>query len=268
MRLYKPRDGYRTRTGAQFVGPTIEYFLPAAPAGAVSIEILDPAGAVVNTFSSSMAAPGAGRGGRGGGRGGGAGAGDVAGDPDDAMMAGRGGRGGGAPPARVTKDAGLNRFVWNVQHQNGFGAPPGAYQVRLTVDSKSLTQPFNVLIDPRLAAEGLTAADIREQFEHNTRMAAMVTEVSQLVSRVRDAQTKLSADPGSAMLTRVNAIAAKLLTEPVRYGKPGLQAHISYLAGMTRSSDQKIGRDAIARYAVLRKELDALAAEAAQVTGK
>ena len=70
------------------------------------------------------------------------------------------------------------------------------------------------------------------------------------------------------MASRVNALAAKLLTEPVRYGKPGLQAHISYLAGMTRGADQKIGRDAIARHAVLRKELDALLAEAEQVLGR
>ena len=57
------------------------------------------------------------------------------------------------------------------------------------------------------------------------------------------------------------------MTEPVRYGKPGLQAHITYLAGMTANVDQKIGRDAIERYQVLKKELDALLAEADQVLG-
>ena len=60
---------------------------------------------------------------------------------------------------------------------------------------------------------------------------------------------------------RVNAIAAKLFTPPVRYGKPGLQAHITYLAGMTANIDQKIGRDAIERYEVLRKELNQIRAE-------
>ena len=168
----------------------------------------------------------------------------------------------------MTKVPGVNRFVWNVQHQNGFGSPPGTYQVRLTAGGKTLTQPFTVLIDPRLAAEGLTAADIKEQFDHNVKMAAMTAEVNRLVGRVREAQKKFAADPSSAMASRVNALAAKLLTEPVRYGKPGLQAHISYLAGMTRGADQKIGRDAIARHAVLRKELDALLAEAEQVLGR
>jgi hypothetical protein len=185
------------------------------------------------------------------------------------MMEGRPGRGGGAPASRVTKNAGVNRFVWNVQHQSGLGMPPGAYQARLTVDGKAITQPFTVLVDPRLAVEGVTAADIREQFEHNLKMRAMVAEVNQLVGRVREAQSKLRAsDPNSEMLKRVDAVAAKLLTEPVRYGKPGLQAHISYLAGMTTGADMKIGRDAIARHAVLRKELDAVRTEVDQVLGK
>jgi hypothetical protein len=57
------------------------------------------------------------------------------------------------------------------------------------------------------------------------------------------------------------------MTEPVRYSKPGLQAHITYLASMTANVDQKIGRDAIERYAVLKKELDDLRAEADRVLG-
>ena len=57
------------------------------------------------------------------------------------------------------------------------------------------------------------------------------------------------------------------MTEPVRYGKPGLQAHITYLASMTANVDQKIGRDAIERYAVLKKELDQARAEFERIHG-
>ena len=131
--------------------------------------------------------------------------------------------------------------------------PPGQYQVRLKTGNVNLTQPFNVLIDPRVAADGVTLADLQEQFEHNMRMRDLVATVNQLATRVREAQRKSPND------TRVSALAAKLLTEPVRYGKPGLQAHITYLAGMTANVDQKIGRDAIERYQVLKKELDASA---------
>jgi len=163
----------------------------------------------------------------------------------------------------------MNRFVWNVQHQSGLGAPPGQYQARLKVDTTTLTQAFNVLIDPRLAAEGLTAADLREQFEHNLRMRELVASVTQTVARVREAQGKLRGAAGAEPETtkRVEAVAAKLLTEPVRYGKPGLQAHVNYLAGMTAGVDQKIGRDAIERYGVLKKELDAIRAELDKLLG-
>jgi len=58
-----------------------------------------------------------------------------------------------------------------------------------------------------------------------------------------------------------------LLSEPVRYGKPGLQAHITYLASMTANVDQKIGRDAVERYAVLKKELDELRVEVDRLVG-
>jgi hypothetical protein len=46
-----------------------------------------------------------------------------------------------------------------------------------------------------------------------------------------------------------------------------LQAHITYLSGMTARGDQKVGRDALARYQVLRKELDAAIVELNKALG-
>jgi photosystem II stability/assembly factor-like uncharacterized protein len=261
VQLLKPRAGYRTRVAPAVLGPNIEYYLPAGAAGAVTIEILDATGKAINSYNSET--PVAAGGGRGrGGAGAGAGAQE---DPDAAPQ----GRGRGGPPPRVTKNAGLNRFVWDVRHNAGITAPPGPYQARLTVGTTTLTQPFTVLIDPRVAADGVTVADLKEQFDHNMRMREMVTAVNAVVSRVRDAQAKLRNASGAdaEKAKRVDAIAAKLLAEPVRYGKPGLQAHITYLAGMTANVDQKIGRDAIERYAVLKKELDAVRAEVDRVLG-
>ena len=165
----------------------------------------------------------------------------------------------------------MNRFVWDVRNQSGITAPPGSYQVRLRVGSFAQTQPFTVLIDPNVAADGVSVADLKEQFEHNLRMRQLVAEAGQLATRVRDLQTKLRGGGSDGEKTSqagmVDAIAARLFTEPVRYGKPGLQAHITYLAGMTAGTDQKIGRDAVERYAVLRKELDGLRAELDKVGG-
>jgi hypothetical protein len=105
----------------------------------------------------------------------------------------------------------------------------------------------------------VTLADLQEQFEHNMRVRALVSSVNQLVTALREAENKSPND------MRLRALSAKLLTEPVRYGKPGLQAHVNYLASMTANVDQKIGRDAIERYQELKKEFDALQAEANRI---
>jgi len=223
----------------------------------VVLEILDEKGTVINSYNSETPLP---RGGRGGG-----GASDTGPDDPDAPA----GRRFGPPPPRVTKTAGLNRVIWDVRNKEGVIVPPGHYQARLKIGSTSLTEGFNLAIDPRVAEDGVTLADLQEQFEHNMRMRELVTGVNQLVTRVREAQTKMrnAATSDGEMSAKVSALAAKLLSEPVRYGKPGLQAHITYLASMTANIDQKIGRDAIERYAVLKKEFDAISAEVDRVLG-
>ncbi|HUF68059.1 MAG TPA: hypothetical protein VMM79_05345 [Longimicrobiales bacterium] len=254
--LYRPRDGYRTRTGTNILGPNIDYHLPGPPTVGVSIDILDTAGAVVNSYrstSGTAAAAGRGRGGDAGAMGG----------------RGRGGRGGSGAAPSVTPDAGHNRFVWNAMHSNGLFAPPGAYHVRLTVGNRTFTQPFNMVIDPRLEAEGISAADLREQFDHNTRMRAMVEEVNALVQRVRNEQTRLEGGAGqdAQRKRQIDALVDQLVAGPVRYSAPGLRDHIQYLAGMTSRGDQKVGNQATERYAVLRSELDRIRAEVDRLLG-
>ena len=257
VQLFKPRDGYRTRVSPANLGPMVEYYLPGVPSGPVIIEILDMKGNVLNSYNSdTLPARGA--------RGPGAAAETQTDDPDAAPA----GRRFAAPPPRVTKNAGINRFVWDVRHQAGPTLPPGPYQVRLKTGAVTLTEALTVLIDPRVAEDGVTVADLKEQFEHNMRMRELVTSVNQLVTRVRDGQTKLRGGGNdSEGLNSLNVIASKLMTEPVRYGKPGLQAHITYLASMTANVDQQIGRDAVERYAVLKKELDQLRAEVDRLLG-
>ena len=248
--LFKPRNGYRTRVSPTVLGPVVDYYLPfIMPEKPVLIEILDSKGAVLNSYNSDAPAMRGGRGSQGANE-------SQATDPDAAPTR------RASPPPRVTKVAGMNRFAWDVRNQAGVTVPPGQYQVRLKSGAVTLTQPLNVLIDPRVAEDGVTLADLQEQFEHNMRMRELVNEVNQLVARVRDAQNKLRDNPSSdAASSALATVSAKLLTEPVRYGKPGLQANITYLASMTANVDQKIGRDAIERYAELKKELDAVKAE-------
>jgi photosystem II stability/assembly factor-like uncharacterized protein len=262
--LYKPRDGYRTRTSAHLLGPSIDYYLPASVSGSVIVEILDSAGTVVSSYNSDAPAGGGsgrGRGGRGGAPQAAPGTAPMTTsmEPPDPESSG-GGRGRGGPPPRATKMAGHNRLVWDGGTSLGLPAVPGAYQARVKAGDWSATQPFNLLIDPRLAAEGLTVADLKEQHDHNMRMRELAAAAGQLLSRVRTALN----NPDSAKAASARGIYEKLVNTPegVRYNKPGLQAHITYLARMTTGVDQKIGRDAIERYQVLKKEIDALKAQA------
>ncbi|GAB1344842.1 hypothetical protein MASR1M101_39690 [Gemmatimonas sp.] len=260
--VFRPRDGYRTTTGQSFLGPTVDYYLASAPSDTVRIEILDAAGKTVNSFKSGVAPVQAPRRRFG-----------EDDDPDESMMAGRGGRvpamATGPTLNLVTKNAGMNRFVWNVQHQNGLGAPPGQYTARITVGSDTKTVPLRVRIDPRLAADGTTEADLQAQFAHNVKLREMVAEVNALLARVRTAETKYKGATGAAADTakQVKEVSETLNTQPIRYGKPGLQAHITYLAGMTARADQKVGQDAVERYAYLRKELEAAKAKLDKAIG-
>ena len=165
---------------------------------------------------------------------------------------------------RCERDASNRRMVplSEVERLRG-GPPPVKTGTRLSARNRISGVVRHV------KADGVTAADLKEQFEHNRRTRQLVTDVNQLVVRVRGAQSKLRNATGAdaEKAKQVEAIAAKLLTEPVRYGKPGLQAHITYLAGMTTSADQKIGRDAVERYAVLKKELDAIRADVDRLLG-
>ena len=239
VHLYAPRPGYRTSAAPNILGPTIDYYLPGPQSGSVRLDILDGSGNVVNSYDSSS--PAAGEGGRGGG--------------------GFGRR--GPPPPRVTARPGFNRVVWDVADRDGITVPPGGYQARLTVGGASQTQPLEVLIDPRVEESGVTVADLREQYEHNRRMHEMVAEVEDLIERVQDAY-----EEGDAGLKRrLEPVLGKLVTPPIRYSKPGLEDHITYLRGMTLRGDMKIGRDAIERYRVLRQELDAVTLEADRILG-
>ncbi len=272
--LFKPREGIRSTSrggggrGATLqypqAGAAIDYYLGAAPAGDITMEILDAGGKVIRKFTSA---------------GGSAGSNPADTAPVEAEAApNEDGEGGGgrfrSGPTRLDKTPGMHRFTWDLRYPgawqsaarpeapNGPAAVPGSYSVRLTVGAWSDTQPFAVTEDPRVTASGVTAGDLREQFDHNMKVRDLVSDVNQTVSRVRAGLNALAGKPESAAtLASLKDLAASLITPTIRYSKPELQTHITYLYSETNSTDQKIGRDAIERYNALRKELDQRIAE-------
>ena len=273
--LYAPREAIRTPargggggggrgSGIQYplAGAAIDYYVASAPAGDITLEILDESGKVVRKFTSAGAAE------------------ERAPAPDAAPSDDEGGGGFRfrAGPTRLDKTPGMHRFTWDLRYPgpwqsaarpegpNGPAAIPGKYSVRLTVGSVTSTQPLTVVEDPRVAKDGVSTADLREQFEHNLKVRDLVSDVNRTVANLRAAQRAPGTSPDT--LARLNELASHLITPAIRYSQPELQTHITYLYSVTTATDQKIGRDTIDRYGVLRKELDQRMAELNKILGR
>jgi photosystem II stability/assembly factor-like uncharacterized protein len=264
--LYKPREAYRipgrqsgTSRALQYpaAGARIDYYLAVVPSGDITLEILDAAGKTVRTFSSGFGtertAAGA-----------------------EATVDDEGGFRAPPLPTKLSKAAGMHRFVWDLKYPgpwlsaerpegpNGPVAVPGGYSVKFTTGTYAATQPLTLIEDPRVTKDGVTTVQLREQFEHNLKARNLVTDVNKAVARLREAQ-KAKKDPDT--LAKLDRLAGRMITPPVRYSKPEIQTQIQYLYGMTTGADQKIGRDAVERYEVLRRELDKDLAELTELIG-
>jgi photosystem II stability/assembly factor-like uncharacterized protein len=262
--LFAPRDAIRTpaRGGGRGAtiqyplnGAAIDYYVGSAPAGDISMEILDASGKVIRKFSS---------------------AGTAAADappPVEADAGGDDGEGGfrvRSGPTRLDKTAGMHRFTWDLRYPgawmnaarpegpNGPVAVPGKFSVRLTVGSWTATKPFTVIEDPRITKSGVTTRELTEQFDHNIRVRDLVSDLNHLLARIRSLRTD---PPSPAALVKVNDLASHVITPSIRYSRPELATHITYLYTVTNSTDQKIGDDVVERYQTLRKELDQRIAE-------
>jgi photosystem II stability/assembly factor-like uncharacterized protein len=259
--LFQPREAYRLRYAAlsgrpdqpeyPIPGARIDYYFPAAPTGEVKLEILDGGGKLIRAFSSEgreTEAPGP----RGGG-----------------------GRFGASAPTRLTRKVGTNRFVWDLRHPGPWdsrtpdgasGGPlavPGRYQARLTSGSWSATRPFDVKIDPRVAADGVTQADLQEQLDLGLKLRDAISEARKLAQRLRDARDKTSGEAGN----KLQALIDRVVTASGPYPQIMLIDQLANVARMIGQADQKVGRDALQRYDDLMKELRAVSAETDKALG-
>ena len=112
-------------------------------------------------------------------------------------------------------------------------AVPGTYQVRLTVDGKTLTQPFEILRDPRIQT---TPEEFARQFTLLSKIRDKLTETHNAITQIREVRrqvddllkriaeqpaTKPVADGGRALNAKLTANANKahgalIVTEDVR----------------------------------------------------
>jgi hypothetical protein len=81
-------------------------------------------------------------------------------------------------------------ILWSASPERGPLVVPGNYRVRVSAHGTSETQPLLVRIDPRL--HGVSAADLREQFDLATRIRDRVSAANEAVLRVRRLRSQIA----------------------------------------------------------------------------
>lgn len=209
-RLFKPKDAYRMPgSGGATLPPTatigrnpangvvVFYSLQSKPTTDVVLEFVDGAGKSIRKFTARAPIPAATPA---------PGAAQVQ-TPPETPQAPSGeesetfGRGGAL--ARLTTDVGLNRFVWDLRYSDAVRFPgmilwagetrgprisPGSYQVKLTVDGKTLTEGFEVKPDPRLTT---TPSDYARQLELSLKIRDKLSETHNAIIQIREVRKQI-----------------------------------------------------------------------------
>ena len=226
--LFKPKDSYRMPGGGSPLGPTatvgrnpangvvVYYSLKTKPTSDVTLEFLDSTGKSIRKFTGRIQRPGAA----------GSQQAQAAPQPDEG-----GGFGGGGAPPPVTMDVGLNRFVWDTRYTDavrfpgmilwagetrGPKIPPGTYQVKLTVEGKTITQNFDLKPDPRLTT---SPADYGRQSELALKIRDKLTETNNAIIQIRDVRKqvedllkRVTGQPGFKVINDAGTALNKKLT--------------------------------------------------------
>jgi hypothetical protein len=166
----------------------------------------------------------------------------------------------------LEKTPGMHRFLWNLawgssgnesgepQDEDDFFAPhaprilPGAYEVRLTVDGKTWTQPLRVAMDPRSMA---TPEELERQTELGRQIFAETLHSRQALAEMQSVQKQLSDLKLDATHADIKAAVAQVQAEITKIidgaeesgGAIGLKeanSGLSAALGVVESSDRKI----------------------------
>jgi len=200
----------------------------------------------------------------------------------------------GQKEKKLEPKEGLNRFVWDMRilkptlvpkavFNEGDRRPPkvapGTYQIRLTVDGKTLTQPFEVKANPTV---GTSEADLKAQFDLLEKIRDGLSETHATVLKIRDVKAQVkdidehakntgkgdALVPKSKALTeKLTAIEEKLINPHIKSNEddlnfePKLDHEFTNLAGEVGSADTKPTASQEAYYKILRKQLDGIVVE-------
>ena len=130
--------------------------------------------------------------------------------------------------------------------------PPGKYTAVLSVGNKSYRQDFEILMDPKVEADGMTADLYQKQ-------SAIQQQVIDLLSEARQLQQQLEKElknlKDKERRVKLETALKTLKNDSGAYPQQMLVAQISYLYNMVNGPDQVIGKDTMHRYEELKEQL-------------
>jgi photosystem II stability/assembly factor-like uncharacterized protein len=247
-------------------GVIVHYWLKEAPEGDVTLAFLDADGRTIRSFTSRRPEPGSSARAAGEPSGGGAGESSTAGGGEEPRPPQEATAAVSDDEPRPTKQAGANRFVWNLRGPDatkladnkgrggtmetlaGPRVPPGAYQVQLTVTGRTLTARFDLVKDPRVQAQDEA---LREQYALAKRIHDLVSRVHDAVLRLRDVRSQADAwakragapaikDAAAALARTLTAIEGELIqvrSEDPRMFPSKLNSRLATLVPLVEYSD-------------------------------
>ncbi len=173
------------------------------------------------------------------------------------------GGGGRVGPPKPTVEVGLNRFVWDLRYEEAVRFPgmilwagdlrgprvvPGTYQVKLTVDGKTMSESFIVKADPRVTT---TAAELAKQMELGLKIRDKVSETHNAIIQIREVRKQVD-----DLLKRVaGQPSAKAITE----GAAGLKKHLTEVEESLYQTKNQSSQDPLNYPIRLNNKLAALA---------
>lgn len=161
---------------------------------------------------------------------------------------------------------GINRFQWDIRqkgawsdkasrsYKNGPIVPPGNYTVKLTVDDKSFEQPFEILVDPRLADEGIDEKIIAAHLAFENKVLDLLTEARKFQSKLEAEIKKSKGDRKESLESVLKAIK----NDEGAYPQQMLVPQIAYLSYIVGGADKIPGNEEVERLKDLEQQLQAV----------
>jgi len=154
--------------------------------------------------------------------------------------------------------------------------PPGKYSVKLTAGGQTQTRSFDLKVDPRVTRDGVTQADLEEQSTFLLKVRDAISETRRLQQSIEAAMKKAGvaglpmAVPGSTPAGikfdhPLQGLLARIVDQAGIYPQPMLLSQLQNVQRMVSQADQKIGKEAVARFSDLLKELQTLQSQLKQM---